>query len=161
MMSRSATMADRPIRFVKARSVQLQIGLSSLLQGGPEVSGIEWWSRVTLIKSREGQVELAHAEAVAIVRPVSSPASVVFVRRRFTLIDRGVNPAVERNYTASMSPWTISRRGGPSISDRADDIGEKAGKVDVEGGAGPVDSQDESRTPMTPACGCRTPIWPD
>ncbi|MGH9936914.1 MAG: AsmA-like C-terminal region-containing protein, partial [Blastocatellia bacterium] len=68
---------------------------------------------------------------------------------RFTLIDRGVNPAVERNYTGvNVSLDDFSPRQAFDFVIGLTIPGEKAGKVEIEGEAGPVDSQDESRTPI-------------
>src|SRR5215475_15258350 len=88
--------------FVKARSVKLKIGLWSLLKGSPEVSGIELVEpTVTLIKAGEGKWNWGTLKPLQSSDQKSSSAPFDLLARdgRFTLIDRSVNPAVERNYT--------------------------------------------------------------
>jgi uncharacterized protein involved in outer membrane biogenesis len=138
--------------FVKARSVKLQIGLWSLLKGSPVVSGIELVEpAVTLIKAGEGKWNWRTLKPLQSSGQDSSPAPVDLLVRdgRFTLIDRGVNPAVERNYTGvNVALDDFSSRRAFDFVIGLTIPGEKAGKVEVEGEAGPVDSQDESRTPI-------------
>src|SRR5262249_56063577 len=68
---------------------------------------------------------------------------------RFTLINRSVNPPVERNYTGvNVELDDFSPRQSFGFMIGLTIPGEKAGKVEVEGQAGPIDSQDESRTPI-------------
>jgi uncharacterized protein involved in outer membrane biogenesis len=138
--------------FVKARSVKLQIGLWSLLKGSPEVSGIELVEPVvTLIKAGEGKWNWRTLKPLQSSDQDSAPAPVDLLVRdgRVTLIDRGVNPAVERNYTGvNVALDDFSSRRVFDFVIGLTIPGEKAGKVEVEGEAGPVDSQDESRTPI-------------
>ena len=138
--------------FVKARSVKLQIGLWSLLKGSPEVSGIELVEpAVTLIKTGESRWNWTTLKPLQSSNQDSSPAPFDLLVRdgRFTLIDRSVNPAVERNYTGvNVALDDFSPRQSFDFIIGLTIPGEKAGKVEVEGEAGPVDSQDESRTPI-------------
>jgi uncharacterized protein involved in outer membrane biogenesis len=88
--------------FVKARSVRLRIGLWSLLKGSPEVSGIELVEpAVTLIKSGEAKWNWGTLKPLQSSDQESSPAPFDLLARdgRFTLIDRSVDPAVEKTYT--------------------------------------------------------------
>ena len=138
--------------FVKARSVKLQIGLWSLLKGSPEVSGIELVEpAVTLIKTGESKWNWSTLKPLQSSNQDSSQAPFdLFVRDgRFTLIDRSVNPAVERNYTGvNVALDDFSPRQAFDFVVGLTIPGEKAGKVEIEGEAGPVDSRDESRTPI-------------
>src|SRR5262249_56524401 len=88
--------------FVKARSVKLRIKLWSLLKGSPEVSGIELVEPdVTLIKAGERKWNWSTLKPLESSNQDSAPAPFDLVVRdgRFTLIDRIVNPPVDRNYT--------------------------------------------------------------
>src|SRR5215813_14009337 len=88
--------------FVKARSVKLQIGLWSLLKGSPEVSGIELVEpAVTLIKTSQAKWNWGTLKPLQSSGNDSPPAPFDLLLRdgKFTLIDRSVNPAAERNYT--------------------------------------------------------------
>jgi uncharacterized protein involved in outer membrane biogenesis len=138
--------------FVKARSVKLQIGLLSLLRGGPEVSGIELVEpAVTLIKGGEGKWNWGTLKPLQSSGQDSSPAPFDLLARdgRFTLIDRSVNPAVERNYTGvNVALEDFSSRQAFDFVIGLTIPGEKAGRVEMEGEAGPVDSQDGARTPI-------------
>jgi uncharacterized protein involved in outer membrane biogenesis len=138
--------------FVKAKSVKLGIGLWSLLKGGPEVSGIELVEpKVTLIKAGEGKWNWGTLKPLQSSDQESSPAPFDLLARdgRFTLIDRSVTPAVERNYTGvNVALDDFSPRRAFDFVIGLTIPGEKAGKVEVEGEAGPIDSQDGSRTPM-------------
>jgi AsmA protein len=145
--------------FVKAKSVKLQIGLFSLLKGSPEVMGIELVEpAVTLIKSNrpgESKWNWNTLKPLQSAEKDSSQAPFDLLVRdgRFTLIDRSVNPAVERNYTGvnvdldDFSPrQSFDFVIGLAIAGKAP--GEKAGKVEISGEAGPVDEQNASRTPI-------------
>jgi uncharacterized protein involved in outer membrane biogenesis len=141
--------------FVKARSVKLQIGLSSLLKGSPEVSGIELVEpAVTLIKVGEGRWNwstLKPLQSSDQGDQDSSPAPFDLLARdgRFTLIDRGGAAPIERAYTGvnvALDDFS-SRRAFDFVIDLTIP-GEKAGKVEMEGEAGPVDSQDGAMTPI-------------
>ncbi|HEX5085278.1 MAG TPA: AsmA family protein, partial [Blastocatellia bacterium] len=141
--------------FVKARSVKLQIGLLSLLKGSPEVSGIELLEpAVTLIKVGEGRWNwgtLKPLQSSDQGDQGSSPAPFDLLARdgRFTLIDRSGSAPIERAYTGvNVALDDFSSR---SAFDFVIDLtipGEKAGKVEMEGEAGPVDSQDGAMTPI-------------
>src|SRR5262245_43707955 len=138
--------------FVKARSVKLQIGLLSLLKGSPEVSGIEMLEpAVTLIKAGESRWNWSTLKPLESSGQDSSPAPFDLLVRdgRFTLIDRSVAPAVERNYTGvNVALDDFSPRQAFAFTIGLTVPGEKAGKVEVEGEAGPIDSDDKSRTPI-------------
>jgi uncharacterized protein involved in outer membrane biogenesis len=138
--------------FVKARWVKLGIGLWSLLKGSPEVSGIELLEpAVTLIKAGEGRWNWGTLKPLQSSDQESSPAPFDLLARdgRFTLIDRSVNPAVERTYTGvNVALDDFSPRQAFDLVISLTIPGEKTGKVEVEGEAGPIDSQDGSRTPM-------------
>ncbi|MCI0523898.1 MAG: AsmA family protein [Acidobacteria bacterium] len=142
--------------FVKALSVKLQIGLWSLLTGAPEVSGIELLEpSVTLIKGSESKWNWSTLKPLQSAEKDSSQAPFDLLVRdgRFTLIDRSADPAVERNYTGvNIALDDFSPRQafdfviGLSIAGKGP--GEKAGQVEIEGEAGPIDSEDASRTPV-------------
>ena len=138
--------------FVKARSVKLQIGLWSLLKGSPEVSGIELVEpAVTLIKAGESRWNWGTLKPLQSSDQESSPAPFDLLVRdgRFTMIDRSVNPAAERNYTGvNVALDDFSPRQAFAFMIGLTIPGEKAGKVEVEGRAGPVDPHDKSRTPI-------------
>ncbi|MGH9752648.1 MAG: AsmA family protein [Blastocatellia bacterium] len=138
--------------FVKAKSVKLQIGLWSLLRGNPEVSGIELVEpAVTLIKVAEGKWNWSTLKPLQSSDQDSSPAPFDLLASdgRFTLIDRSVNPAVERNYTGvNVALDDFSSRQAFDFVIGLTIPGEKAGTVEMEGEAGPVDSQDGARTPI-------------
>src|SRR6266511_3184200 len=137
---------------VKARSVKLGIGLWSLPEGSPEVSGIELVEpAVTLIKAGEGRWNWGTLKPLQSSDQESSPAPFDLLARdgRFTLIDRSVNPAVEKTYTGvNVALDDFSSRQVFDFVIGLTIPGEKAGKVEVEGEAGPIDSQDGSRTPI-------------
>ena len=138
--------------FVKAKSVKLQIGLWSLLKGSPEVSGIELVEpAVTLIKAKESKWNWSTLKPLQSAEKDSSqpPFDLLVRDGRFTLIDRSVNPAVERSYTGvNVALDDFSPRQAFDFVIGLTMPGEKAGKVEMEGEAGPVDSQDASRTPL-------------
>src|SRR5262245_26988431 len=138
--------------FVKARSVKLQVGLWSLLKGSPEVSGIELVEpAVTLIKVGEGKWNWGTLKPLQSSDQDSSPVPFDLLARngRFTLIDRSVNPAVERNYTGiNVALDDFSSRRAFDFVIGLTIPGEKAGTVEMEGEAGPIDSQDKARTPI-------------
>src|SRR5215470_5834497 len=138
--------------FVKARSVKLQIKLWSLLKGSPEVSGIELVEpAVTLIKAGESRWNWGTLKPLQSSDQESSPAPFDLLARdgRFTLIDRTVAPPVEKNYTGvNVELDDFSPRRAFDFGIVLTIPGEKAGKVEIEGEAGPVDSQDGARTPI-------------
>jgi hypothetical protein len=137
--------------FVKARSVKLQVGLWSLLKGSPEVSGIELVEpAVMLIKVGEGKWNWSTLKPLQ-SSDNSSPAPFDLLARngRFTLIDRRVNPAAERNYTGvNVALDDFSSRQAFDFVIGLTIPGEKTGTLEIEGEAGPIDSQDESQTPI-------------
>jgi uncharacterized protein involved in outer membrane biogenesis len=138
--------------FIKARSVKLQIGLLSLLKGSPEVSGIELVEpAVTLIKVAENKWNWSTLKPLQSSGHDSSTAPFDLLARdgRFTLIDRSGAAPVERTYTG------VNVALDDFSSQRAFDFvigltipGEKAGKVEMEGEAGPVGAQDAAETPI-------------
>src|SRR5262249_46047652 len=138
--------------FVKSRSVKLGIGLWSLLKGSPEVSGIELVEpAVTLIKAGEGRWNWGTLRPLQSSDQESSPAAFDLLAGggRVTLIDRSVNPAVEKTYTGvNVALDDFSSRQVFDFVIGLTIPGEKAGKLEVEGEAGPIDSQDGSRTPI-------------
>lgn len=141
--------------FVKARSVKLQVGLLSLLKGNPEVSGIELVEpAVTLIKVGEGRWNwstLKPLQSSDKGDQDSSPAPFDLLARdgRFTLIDRSGGAPVERTYTGvNVALDDFSSRRAFDFVIGLTIPGEKAGKVEMEGEAGPVDSQDGAGTPV-------------
>src|SRR5262245_6935883 len=138
--------------FVKARSVKLQIGLWSLLKGAPEVSGIELVEpAVTLIKVGESKWNWGTLKPLQSSGNDSSPAPFDLLLRdgKFTLIDRSVNPAAERNYTGvNVALDDFSPREAFDFVIGLTISGARAGKVEMEGEAGPVDSQDGFGTPI-------------
>jgi uncharacterized protein involved in outer membrane biogenesis len=141
--------------FVKAKSVKLQIGLWSLLKGSPEVSGIELVEPVvTLIKipgAKESKWNWSTLKPLQSAEKDSSQAPFDLIVRdgRFTMVDRSVNPAVERNYTGvNVALDDFSPRQAFDFVIGLTMQGEKAGKVEIEGEAGPIDSQDALRTPI-------------
>src|SRR5262249_55059721 len=88
--------------FVKAKSIKLRIGLWSLLKGNPAVSGIELIEpAVTLIKAKESKWNWGTLKPLQSAEKDSSQAPFDLLARdgQFTLIDRSVDPAVEKNYT--------------------------------------------------------------
>jgi uncharacterized protein involved in outer membrane biogenesis len=138
--------------FVKARSVKLQVGLWSLLKGSPEVSGIELVQpAVTLIKVGEDKWNWGTLKPLQSSDKESSPAPFDLLARdgRFTMIDRSVNPVVEKSYTGvNVALDDFSSRRAFDFVIGLTIPGEKAGTVEIEGEAGPVDSQDKARTPI-------------
>ncbi len=139
--------------FVKARLVKLQIGLWSLLRGDPEVSGIELVEpAVTLIKAGEGKWNWGTLKPLQSSSGQDSSPPPFDLRARdgrFTLIDRSVNPAVERNYTGvNVTLDDFSSRQAFDFAIGLTIPGEKAGTVEMKGEAGPIDSQDGARTPI-------------
>jgi AsmA protein len=138
--------------FVKARSVKLQIGLWSLLRGNPQVSGIELVEpAVVLIKAQGDKWNWSTLKPLQSAEADASQAPFDLLVRdgRFTLIDRNANPPVERSYTGvNVALDDFSPRQAFDFVIGLTMPGEKAGKVEVEGEAGPVDRQDASRTPI-------------
>jgi AsmA protein len=138
--------------FVKAKTVRLQIRLWSLLRGNPEVSGIELVAPVvTLIKAKENKWNWSTLKPLQSAEKDSSqpPFDLLVSDGRFTMADRSVSPAVERNYTGvNVSLDDFSPRQSFGFVIGLTMQGEKAGKVEVEGKAGPIDSEDASRTPL-------------
>jgi uncharacterized protein involved in outer membrane biogenesis len=141
--------------FVKARSVKLQIGLLSLLKGGPEVSGIELVEPVvTLIKAGESRWNWST------LKPLQSsdqgdqdsslaPFDLLARDGRFTLIDRSGAAPVEKTYTGvNVALDDFSSRRAFDFVIGLTIPGEKAGKVEMEGEAGPINSQDGAATPI-------------
>src|SRR5262249_34548139 len=105
----------------------------------------------TLIKAGERKWNWSTLKPLESSNQDSAPAPFDLVVRdgRFTLIDRSVNPPVERNYTGvNVELDDFSPRQSFGFMIGLTIPGEKAGKVEVEGQAGPIDSQDESRTPI-------------
>jgi uncharacterized protein involved in outer membrane biogenesis len=141
--------------FVKARSVKLQIGLLSLLKGSPEVSGIELVEpAVTLIKVGESKwnwstLKPLQSSDQGDQDSPPSPFDLLARDGRFTLIDRSGAAPVERNYTGvNVALDDFSSRRAFDFVIGLTIPGEKAGKVEVEGEAGPVNSQDGAGTPI-------------
>jgi AsmA protein len=138
--------------FVKARSVRLQIGLWSLLRGNPQVSGIELLEpSVVLIKAQEGRWNWSTLKPLQAADADSSqpPFDLLVRNGRFTLTDRSVNPPIERNYTGvNVALDDFSPRQAFDIVIGLTIPGEKEGKLEVEGEAGPIDREDASRTPI-------------
>ncbi len=138
--------------FVKARSVKLQIELWSLLKGAPEVSGIELDAPdVTLIRSKDNKWNWSTLKPLQSSSQESAPAPFDLLARdgRFTLIDRSVDPTVERKYTdINIALDGFSSRQAFDFVIGLTIPGEKAGKIEIEGQAGPIDSGDRSGTPI-------------
>src|SRR5262249_54557094 len=137
------------------RSVRLQIGLWSLLRGSPEVSGIELVEpAVTLIKASQAGVRKWNWNTLKPLQSSSqdssqAPFDLLVRDGRFRLIDRAVSPAVERNYTGvNVTLDDFSPRQAFDFVIGLTIPGEKAGKVEAEGEAGPIDSQNATRTPV-------------
>ncbi len=138
--------------FVNAKSVKLQIGLWSLLRGNPQVSGIELLEpTVVLIKGQDGKWNWGTLKPVQSAEADSSPAPFDLLLRdgRFTLIDRGADPPVERSYTGvNVALDDFSPRQAFDFVIGLTMPGEKAGKAEIAGEAGPIDREDASRTPI-------------
>jgi AsmA protein len=142
--------------FVKAKSVKLRIGLWSLLRGSPQVSGIELTEpEVTLIKAKESKWNWSTLKPLQSAEKDASPAPFDLIARdgKFTLIDRGASPPVERRYTGvnveldGYSPrQSFDFAVGLAIAGKTP--GDKAGKMEISGEAGPVDDRDASLTPV-------------
>ena len=136
--------------FVKAASVKLQIELWSLLKGNPEILGIELIEpSVTLIKSGENKWNWSTLKPFQSSNQDSSLAPFDLLARsgRFTLIDRSVNPPIERKFTdinIALDDFS-SRQAFDFVIDMTMP-GEKSGTIELKGRAGPFDSQDSTRT---------------
>lgn len=138
--------------FVRAKSVRLQMGLMSLLRGNPEVSGIELVEpEVTLIKVAADKWNWST------LKPLQEPGQgaeqapfdLLLTNGSFKLIDRSAEPPVEKSYTGvnvSLDDFSPSRSFDFVIGLVMP--GEKAGKLEVAGSAGPIDRADASRTPI-------------
>src|SRR5262249_11543158 len=119
--------------FVKAKSVKLRIGLWSLLKGSPEVSGIELMEPVVRwIKAGDSRRNWGTMKQLQSSDQESSQAPFDLLARdgRFPLIDRSVNPAVEKTYTGvNVALDDFSSRQAFDLAISLTIPGEKAGKV--------------------------------
>jgi len=138
--------------FVKARSVKLQIGLWSLLRGNPQVSGIELVEPdVVLIKAQDSRWNWSTLKPLQSAEADSSTAPFDLLVRdgRFTLIDRNFTPPAEKSYTGvNVALDDYSPRQAFDFVIGLTMPGEKAGKLEIEGEAGPIDANDFAQTPI-------------
>jgi len=140
--------------FVKAKSVRLQLGLWSLLRGNPQVSGIELVEpQVTLIKTpgdggkwNWGTLKpLQSSEQGA----EQAPFDLLVTNGSFKLIDRTVTPEVEKTYTGVNAALNdFSPRKSFDFVIGLTMPGAQAGKLELKGQAGPIDSKDSAQTPL-------------
>ena len=142
--------------FVKAKSVRLQLGLLNLLRGNPQVSGIELIEpNVTLIKTAGDKWNWSTLKPLQSTGQDSSqtPFDLLVTNGSFKLIDRTVTPAVEKSYTgvnAALDGFSPRQSFDfviglvmPSLSGS-----QNAGKLELKGEAGPMDSNDSAQTPI-------------
>lgn len=138
--------------FVRAKSVRLQMGLMSLLRGAPEVSGIELVEPdVTLIKASADKWNWSTLKPLqeSGTESEQAPFDLLLTNGSFKLIDRSVEPAVEKSYTGvNVALDDFSPRRSFDFVVGLTMPGEKAGKLEVAGSAGPIDRADASRTPI-------------
>ncbi len=138
--------------FVTAKSVKLQIGLWSLLRGNPQVSGIELLEpSVVLIKAQDNTWNWSTLKPLqSDERDSSQPPFDLLVREgRFTLIDRNVAPPAEKTYSGvNVALDDFSPRQVFDFVIGLTMPGERAGKLEIEGQAGPIDANDSARTPI-------------
>ncbi|HKX27178.1 MAG TPA: AsmA family protein [Blastocatellia bacterium] len=145
--------------FIRAKSIRLQIGLMALLRGNPQVEGIELVQPdVTLIREKGHQAPGSRWNW-GTLKPLQSgdsggtempPFNLVVRDGRFTLVDRTVSPQSQRTYTGvnvqldNFSPSSVfGFQAGITMP------GEKAGRLEVTGTAGPIDRKDVAGTPVS------------
>ncbi|MGE0884193.1 MAG: AsmA family protein [Blastocatellales bacterium] len=138
--------------FVKAKSVRLDLGLWSLIRGNPQVSGIELIEpNVTLIKTTPDKWNWSTLKPLQESKQESAqpPFNLLITNGSFNLIDRSVNPQVEKNYTGvNVALDDFSQRKSFDFVIGLTMPGEKAGKLEFKGEAGPIDSKDSAQTPI-------------
>ncbi|MGH9833060.1 MAG: AsmA family protein, partial [Blastocatellia bacterium] len=138
--------------FVKAKSVRLQLGLWSLLRGDPQVSGIELVGpEVVLIKAQDSKWNWSTLKPLQSDKQDSStaPFDLLVSDGRFTMIDRNVSPPAEKTYTGvNVALDDFSPRQAFDFVIGLTMPGEKAGKLEIAGEAGPIDANDSAQTPI-------------
>ncbi len=138
--------------FVQAKSVRLQLGLLKLLSGKPEVSGIELVEpNVTLIKTSADKWNWSSLKPLQETGQESeqAPFDLVITNGSFKLIDRSSTQQVEKSYTGvNVSLDDFSPRRSFDFVIGLTLPGEKAGKLEFAGTAGPIDQKDSSQTPI-------------
>lgn len=138
--------------FVKARSVRLNLGLWSLLTGNPQISGIELIEPgVTLIKATADKWNWKTLKPLEESRQESAqpPFDLLITNGSFNLIDRSSTPQVEKSYSGvnvALDDFSQSKSFDFVIGLTMP--GEKAGKLEVKGEAGPIDSKNSAQTPI-------------
>ncbi len=138
--------------FVKAKSVRLQMGLFALLRGKPEVSGIELVEpEVTLIKTSADKWNWSTLKPLEESGQESdqAPFDLLITNGSFKLIDRSSTQQLEKNYSgvnASLDDFSPRRSFDFVIGLTMQ--GDKAGKLEVSGSAGPIDRKDSTQTPI-------------
>lgn len=138
--------------FVQAKSVRLQLGLFKLLTGKPEVSGIELVEpNVTLIKTSANQWNWSTLKPLqeSGQETDQAPFDLVITNGSFKLIDRSSTQQVEKSYTGvNVSLDDFSPKRSFDFVIGLTMPGDKAGKLEVAGSAGPIDQKDSSQTPI-------------
>lgn len=138
--------------FVTARSVQLRIGLWSLLRGNPQLQGIELIEpAVTLIKAGEQKWNWGTLKPLQEpqAKEETPPFDLAVSQGRFTLIDRTINPATEAAYSGvSLSLDDFSPKRSFDFSVGLTMPGEKGGQLELKGETGPIDATDLALTPV-------------
>lgn len=138
--------------FVQAKSVRLQLGLFKLLTGKPEVSGIELVEpNVTLIKTSADQWNWSTLKPLqeSGQETDQAPFDLVITNGSFKLIDRSSTQQVEKSYTGvNVSLDDFSPKRSFDFVVGLIMPGDKAGKLEVSGSAGPIDQKDSSQTPI-------------
>ncbi len=138
--------------FVRAKSVRLQMGLFALLRGKPEVSGIELVEpEVTLIKVSADKWNWSTLKPLEESGQESDQAAfdLLIANGSFKLIDRSSTQQLEKNYSGvNVSLDDFSPRRSFDFVIGLTMPGDKAGKLEVAGNAGPIDRKDSAQTPI-------------
>jgi uncharacterized protein involved in outer membrane biogenesis len=142
-------------QFVSAQTVELQVGLRSLLRGKPQLSGLTLRQpAVVLIKEvRDRQAVWNWSTLQPFREPKAQeslpPFDLAVEEGRFTLIDRSVKPTTEAVYDRiSVELEGFSPRQSFDFSVGLTMPGEDGGRAEVQGRAGPIDLQDLTETPI-------------
>ena len=142
-------------RFVSARTVELQVGLRSLLRGRPQLTGLALQQpAVVLIKEVRDQQPVWNWSTLQPFREPKTqeslpPFDLAVEEGRFTLIDRSVAPATETVYDKiSVDLEGFSPRQSFDFSLGLTMPGENGGRAEVQGTAGPIELQDLTQTPI-------------
>ncbi|MBI4469690.1 MAG: AsmA family protein [Acidobacteria bacterium] len=138
--------------FVKARSIDLRLGLWSLLTGDPRLHSIDLVGPdVILIKAKRASWNWSTLKPLEIDSAGSELPSIDIRIEdgRFTLIDQTLDPASERTYTGiQLTLENFASNQASRFKFVMTMPGDKGGQLEATGSAGPIDSAVAARTPL-------------